>query len=94
MGCRISRTVYFLHSHVDLFSESLCEVSDEQGELFHQDIKSMEHRCQGSRNEFVMTDYCCMLYHDAPGIGYHKKKKSSHFLTFTFSRTDDEVYTK
>jgi hypothetical protein len=40
MGCRISFIVYFLHSHVDFFTESLCKVSDEQGERFHQDIKS------------------------------------------------------
>jgi hypothetical protein len=44
MGCRISSLiVYFLHSHVGFFPESPCEVSDEQDEFFHQDIKSMEH---------------------------------------------------
>ena len=79
MGCRISLIVYFLHSHVDFFPESLCEVSDEQGERFHQDIESMEHRWQGLRNESVMTDYYSMLYRAAPDIGYHKKKKLSHF---------------
>jgi hypothetical protein len=68
--------VHFLHSHVDFFQESLGEVSDEQGEPFHQDIKSMERGFQGLRNESVTADYRWVLYRDAPDIAYHKKKKS------------------
>jgi hypothetical protein len=46
MGCRVSLTVFFLHSHIHFFPGGLFEVSDEQGERSHQDIKSMEHLCQ------------------------------------------------
>ena len=90
MGCRVSLIVHFLHSNVDLFPESLCEVSDEQGERFHQDVKSMAHRCQGLRKESIMTDYCCVLYRDAPD-SVPQKEEVITFLTFTFSRTDDVV---
>ena len=39
--------VHFLFSQLDRFPDNLCDVSDEQGERFHQDIKVMEERCQG-----------------------------------------------
>jgi hypothetical protein len=74
----------FFHSHADFFPESFGEVDDEQGERFHQDIKSMEHRFQGLRNDCVMADYCWVLYRDAPDIEYHKKKKSYHVFNFYF----------
>jgi hypothetical protein len=51
IGCRMSLKVHFLHSHLDFFPENLGEVSDEEGERFHQDIKSMEHHNQGSWND-------------------------------------------
>ena len=36
-----------LFSHLDYFLENLGDVSEEQGERFHQDIKMMEERYQG-----------------------------------------------
>ena len=69
----------FLHSHLDFFQENLGEVSDDQGERFHLDIKSMLHRNQGSWNDSMMADYCWMLYRDAPDVVHQRKGKSSHF---------------
>jgi len=34
--------IHFLHSHWDFFLENCGAVSDEHGEIFHQDISSME----------------------------------------------------
>jgi hypothetical protein len=39
MAYRMSLNVHFLHSHLDFIPENLEEVSDDQGERFHQDIK-------------------------------------------------------
>ena len=47
LGIIMSIKVDFLHSHLDRFPENLGDVSDEQSERFHQDIKVMEERHQG-----------------------------------------------
>jgi hypothetical protein len=39
--------VHYLHSHLDRFPENLGDLSEEQGEIFHQDIKTMEFIYQG-----------------------------------------------
>jgi hypothetical protein len=44
MGCRMSCKCHFSYSRLYLFPENLGEDSDEQGERFHQDMKSTEHR--------------------------------------------------
>ena len=43
----MSIKVHFLHSHLDKFPENLDDVSDKQGERFHQQIKVMEEQYQG-----------------------------------------------
>ena len=42
LGSNMSVKVHFLHSHVDYFPDNIGAVSEEQGERFHQDIKTME----------------------------------------------------
>jgi len=44
MGCNVSLTTHVLESHFDFFPKNLGEVSEEQGERFHQDILVMEKR--------------------------------------------------
>ena len=58
LGINMSIKVHFLHSHLDHFLENLGNVSDEQGERFHQDIKTMEERYQGRLDKKMMVDYC------------------------------------
>ena len=41
LGMNMSIKVHFLHSHLDQFPKNLGDVSDEQGEGFRQDIKTM-----------------------------------------------------
>jgi hypothetical protein len=38
LGCNMSLKLHFLHFHLDYFPENL-DLSEEQGERFHQDIK-------------------------------------------------------
>ena len=47
LGCRMSIKVHYLHSHLSEFPANLGDVSEEQGERFHQDVKVMEERYQG-----------------------------------------------
>ena len=41
-GWRMSLKVHFLHAHLDYFPQNLGDMSEEHGERFHQDIKSMK----------------------------------------------------
>ena len=52
----MSIKMHFLNSHLVRFPENLGDVSDEQGERFHQDIKEMENRYQGRWDEVMMAD--------------------------------------
>ena len=47
LGENMSIKLHFLHSHLACFPENLGDVSDEQGEHFHQDISDMEVCYQG-----------------------------------------------
>ncbi len=40
----MSKKVHFLNSHLDKFPENLCDISDEQGERFHQDMERYQGR--------------------------------------------------
>ena len=46
-----------LHFHLDYFSKSCGDLSEEQGERFHQDIHILEERDQGWWNVNFLTDY-------------------------------------
>ncbi len=54
----MSIKVNFLNSHLDKFPGNLGDVSDDQDERFHQDIKAMEQRYQGKWDTHMMADYC------------------------------------
>ena len=58
LGCLMSLKLHFLHNRLDFFPENLGDVSEKQGERFHQDIKEMEKRYQGRWNITMMGDYC------------------------------------
>ncbi|GBM68238.1 hypothetical protein AVEN_268720-1 [Araneus ventricosus] len=50
--------INFLHSYLEIFPENLGSVSDEHGELFHQDISNTGARFQGKWNPKMLADYC------------------------------------
>ena len=50
LSINMSIKVDFLHSHLDRFPENFGNISDEQAERFHQDIKTMVERYQGRRD--------------------------------------------
>ena len=73
MGCNMSIKVHFLFNHVERFPDNLGDVSDEQGERFHQDIKIMEERYQGRWGESMMADYCWSLQRETANIMLRRK---------------------
>ena len=54
----MSIKLHYLHNHLEHFPENLDDVSDEQGERFHQDISEMKSRYQGRWDQGMMADYC------------------------------------
>lgn len=64
LNINMSYKIHFLHAHLDRFAENLGAFSEEQGERFHQDIKSIEQRYQGRWDITMMADYCWMLFRD------------------------------
>ncbi|KAI6646930.1 hypothetical protein LOD99_9024 [Oopsacas minuta] len=47
LGTRMSIKLHYLYSHLERFPENLGDLSKEQGELFYQDIRTMEEWYQG-----------------------------------------------
>jgi len=62
LGCNISLKIHFLYSHLNFFSDNLGDMSKEQGECFHQDIKKIERKYQGKWNLLLI------LQQDEPNI--------------------------
>ncbi len=80
LKCNMSLKVHYLHSHLSEFPENLGDVSEEQGERFHQDIKVMEERYQGRWNCNMMADYCWSVMRDTPGAAHKRMSKKRKFL--------------
>ena len=79
LGCNLNIEVYFLHSHLDRFPDNLGDLSEEQGERFHQDMKIMEERYQGRWNVYMMADYYCSVQRDCPGRSHSRKSYKRRF---------------
>jgi len=82
MGCNISLKIHFLESHSDFFQENLCEVSDEHGERFHQDIMAKEKQYQGKWTSSKLADYCWTLKRAVHGTKYRRKSLEEIFCLF------------
>ena len=80
LGANMSIKLHYLHSHLDRFSENLGDLSEEQGERFHQDIKIMEERYQGRWDSHMMADYCWSLQRDNPEELHNRKSYKQSFL--------------
>jgi hypothetical protein len=75
LGCNMSLKLHFLHFHLDYFPENLGDLSEEQGERFHQDAKEMERRYQGRWDVSMMADYCWSIKREA--LYQEHRRKSS-----------------
>ena len=75
----MSLKVHFLDSHLEYFPKNLGEVSEEQGERFHQDMKEIERRYQGRWDVNMMADYCWMIKRDLPTDLYKRRTTKRSF---------------
>ena len=65
LGCNMSIKLHFLYNHLDYFPANLGDLSEEQGERFHQDLRTMEERYQGYWNAHMMADYCWSIQNNS-----------------------------
>jgi len=79
LECNKSLKIHFLHSHLNFFPDNLGDVSDEQGERFHQQISTMEKRYQGKLTTVMLADYCWTLKRDIPNARYSRKLAVTFF---------------
>ncbi|KYN18238.1 hypothetical protein ALC57_09485 [Trachymyrmex cornetzi] len=85
LKCNMNLKLHFLDSHLDTFPENLGDFSEEQGELFHQDIKVMETRYQGRWDVNMMADFCWTLKRESTESW--KRKRTSLHRSFENKRT-------
>ncbi|GBP58805.1 hypothetical protein EVAR_84000_1 [Eumeta japonica] len=78
LGCNTSFQLHYLHSHLAYFSENLGDLSEEQGERFHQDIRTME-TYQGYWNVNIMANYCWSIQNTTPNTPHAKKPYNRKF---------------
>ena len=83
LGARMSIKLHYLFGHLDYFPENLGDVSEEQGERFHQDIKIMEERYQGRCDAHMMSDNYWALIRDCAGQSYKRKSYKRTFFQLT-----------
>ncbi|XP_054742067.1 uncharacterized protein LOC129247141 [Anastrepha obliqua] len=79
MECNMSIKIHFLHSHLNFFPENLGQMSDEQGERFHQEIGVIEKRFQGKNSINMLADYCWSLKRKTSDDSYKWSRSSKHF---------------
>ena len=79
MGCRMSLKLHFLHSHLDFFSDNMGDISEEHGERFHQDIKTMESRYSGRWDTAMMGDYVWNLVREGDQKFKRTPRSNVHF---------------
>ena len=81
-GCNMSIKIQYLHSQLDWFSENLGDISEEQDERFHQNIKVMEEHYQHRWNCNMMADYCWSLKRVSPDLVHARKSLKLVSTTF------------
>jgi hypothetical protein len=79
LGCNMLVQVHFLDSHLDFFPQNSGNVTDEQGERFHQDISKMGTRYQGKWNPSMLADYCWTLKRGVLQVEYTRESTTNTF---------------
>ena len=73
MGRNMSLKIHFLETHLDFFPENLSKVSDEHGDIIHQDNMTTEKWYQSKWTSSMLADYCWTLKRGLPGTEYRRK---------------------
>ena len=72
----MSLKVHVLHPHLDEFKDNMGDYSVEQGEGFHQDVRSLEERYKGHYNKSMMGDYIWNLLLESK-LTYHRQSRKN-----------------
>ncbi|UYV79016.1 hypothetical protein LAZ67_17000653 [Cordylochernes scorpioides] len=65
LGRRVSHSMMQQKTlSLGIAASTTCDMIEEQGEIFHQDIKTTEERYQGRWDIHMMADYCWNLQRD------------------------------
>ena len=79
MGCNMSIKIHFLHSHLNFFPDNLGQLSDEQGERFHQEMASIEKRIDGKNKINMLANYCWSLKRETDDDQFKEKDRVNIF---------------
>ena len=85
LDCNMSVKMHYLFSYMDRFLENRGSMSDEQGEIFHQDLKEMETRYQGRWDAVMMANYCWNLKRDLPAAEHSRSSKKRKFKPWSLN---------
>ena len=76
MGGRMSLKVNVLHAHLDELKNNMGDYSEEQGEKFHQDVRSFKERYKEQYNESMMGNYIWNLLCESK-LTYHRQSRKN-----------------
>ena len=62
--CKMSIKVHYLYSHLDRFPDNLDDLSEKQGERFHQDLRTMEEQHWRHCDTHMMESNCWNIDRD------------------------------
>ena len=78
-GAKISVKVHVLYNPQDKFSDNCGNVINEQGEWFHQIIKTIKNHYQGWWDKWMMGDYCWSTKKDLNNIEHDRQTRKRKF---------------
>lgn len=98
MKIHISLKIHLLNSHLDDFPANMGDFSDEHGERFHKDVKTIERAYKGKNFGNMLGYHCWTLARYTSPENYKRQAKKSHqvFIIKSFAprmltMTDEEL---
>ncbi|CAK9833810.1 hypothetical protein ANTRET_LOCUS10438 [Anthophora retusa] len=79
-GLNMSLKIHFLQSHLNLFPENLGDISDEHGERFHQEMKTIDWPYQEFLDERMMGDYMWSLIRETDSKNNRRQSRSQNYF--------------
>ncbi|CAK9829696.1 hypothetical protein ANTRET_LOCUS6991 [Anthophora retusa] len=80
IGINMSLKIHFLQSHLNLFQENLGDISDEHGERFHQEMKTIDWPYQEFLDERMMGDYMWSLIRETDSKNNRRQSRSQNYF--------------
>ena len=74
----MSLKLNFMGSHLNFSPENMCDVSDEHGEQFQQEISEMESRYKVKPSSSLLAYYCWTLVLDSKS-SHRRSSVMKHF---------------